>query len=552
MKFLDFAFIPYMLLPALVLLYLVLTNKSMIDRIFSDEVLAKLKIDQGVPKKMRLMLLFGALFAMIIAMARPVYQKGVVEVESYVADVVIALDISRSMKAKDYYPDRLTFAKKKVEEFIDRSQHLAIGILAFASDAYIVSPITDDKRSLKYLLRRLNTHLLSLSGTNILSALMSANLLFGEREPKQLILVTDGGDKKDFTKEINYAKKHGFKVLILGVATKKGAPIQEGGEYIKDRHGNIVITKLNTDIAKLAEATGGVFVQARFDQKDIDELLRAVGDLTKRKEVEKVVDQVEFYPYLLALALLFLFLAFFDLPSAKALYLFPLLLILSAHGGLIDFKTIKEAKDAYERGNFKEAVEEFRKVAQAKGSPQSYYDLANALYKSANYKEAIKYYNKIQTSDRELEFRKLHNLGNSYFKLGKLQKAIEMYQKALKIKDDPDTRFNLELAKKLLKKQKQKQKQQPQKQPQNRNKNEKQKQKGKHSQQQNRQKQKHKGQQKGKTSGQKGEQRAPKNQPISDREEKKWLKMIQQNDTPTLLYKAPIKVKKEASDENPW
>jgi len=68
---------------------------------------------------MRLVLLFGALFAMIVAMARPVYQKGVVEVESYVGDVVIALDISRSMKAKDYYPNRLTFAKKKIEDYIE-------------------------------------------------------------------------------------------------------------------------------------------------------------------------------------------------------------------------------------------------------------------------------------------------------------------------------------------------------------------------------------------------------------------------------------------------
>ncbi|SMC09081.1 VWA domain-containing protein [Nitratiruptor tergarcus] len=550
MKFLDFAFIPYMLVPSLILLYLVLTNKSLIDRIFDNEVLAKLRIEQGLSKQLRTILLFGALFLMILAMARPVYQKGIVEVESYRGDVVIALDISRSMKAKDYYPDRLTFAKKKIEEFINKAQNLAIGILAFAENAYIVSPITDDKHSLKYLLKRLDTNLLSLRGTNILSALMSANLLYGNKEPKQLILVTDGGDKKDFTEEIKYAKDHGFKIIVLAVATKKGAPIEEKEEYLKDREGNIVITKLNPDIAKLANETGGLFIQARLDQKDIEQILANLGGIKKEKEVEKVVDQVEFYPYFLTVAFIFLFLAFFDLPSTKALYLLPLLLVFDAHAGLTDFKTIKEAKEAYSRGNYESAVEEFRKITAIKKSPQSYYDLANALYKSGKYKEAIRYYNKVQTDDKELEFRKLHNLGNSYFKLQKYKKAIEMYEKALKIKEDKDTRFNLELAKKMLKKQQQKQKNN-QKQNNKKKQQKKQNQKGQKSNEQNKKQQK-KQEQNQQQSGEKGEQKEQQNQPISNREEKKWLKMIQKNSAPTLLYKAPIKIKKEAGNENPW
>ena len=553
MKFLSFEFIPLMLVPSLILLYLVLTNKSMIERIFESELLQKLKIDQGLPKKMRMSLLFGALFLMIVALARPVYQKGVVEVASLRANLVIALDISRSMKAKDLYPNRLEFAKKKIEELIDKTNNLSIGILAFAKDAYIVSPITDDKASLTYLLHRLHTNELSLRGTNILSALMSAKLLYGNKRPRNILIVTDGGDKKDFKDEIAYAKENGFKVFILGVATKRGAPIEENGGYLKDKKGNIVITKLNTDIAKLAKATGGEFVQARLDSSDIGLILKKIGGLQKEKKTEKIVDQTELYPYVLALSLLLLFLSFFDIPHKNIAFL--LLLGTYLHAGMMDFQIIKQAKESYMKGHYEKAAKEFAKIASQKETPQSYYDLGNALYKAKKYKAAIKAYNKVQTQDRELEFRKLHNLGNSYFQLKNYKKAIEMYEKALHLKQDKDTKFNLELAKKMLKKQQQK-KQNKKQQKQQKQKNKKKQQKGKQNkknQKQNATKQKKEQKQKSgkKQSAKKGKEQ--KNEPISKREEKKWLKLIQKNSAPTLLYKAPIKPKKEEeTNENPW
>ena len=548
MKFLDFEFIPLMLLPSLVLLYLVLTNKSVIERIFDPQVLKRLKIERGLSKQFRIVLLFSALFMMILALARPVHQKGIVEVQSYKGDLVIALDISRSMKAKDYYPDRLAFAKKKIEELIDEAKKYRIGIIAFAKDAFIVSPITDDRDSLKFLLDRLDTKLLSLKGTNIMAALMSARLLYGDKKPKNILLVTDGGEKSDFSEEIAYAKEHGFKVSILGVATPKGAPIEEGGEFVKDAKGNLVITRLNPNIKALAQATGGIFVQASYSKEDIQAILNAFGGIKKEDITQKIVDQVELYPIFLALALLFLFMSFYSIPSKAPLVLLPLL-ILPLHAGLSDFKMIEEAKQAYERGAYDIAAEKFRLVAQEKKSPQSYYDAANAYYKAKKYKEAIKYYNMVQTSDKELEFRKLHNLGNSYFKLGQYEKAIRMYQKALTLKNDPDTKHNLELAKKMLEKKRKKE----QKQQKNQKKKEKKdKQKSQNRQQKQQQKQQKKEQKQGKKEqGQRGQSR-PKNEPISDREEKKWLKRIERNNARTLLYKAPVKIKKEAGNENPW
>ncbi len=548
MKFLAVEFFPLMLIPSFVLLYLILTNKSQIERLFDTEILQKLKIDQGLSKQLRITLLFLALFFMIVAMARPVYQKGVVEVQSYHGEVVIALDISRSMKATDYYPDRLTFAKKKIEEILQKASHLSIGLIAFAKDAYIVSPMTDDKEALEYLLKRLDTSMLSMRGTNILAALKSAQLLLKRAKGKNVLLITDGGDERDFKEEIAFAKEHGMRVFVLAVATQKGSPILERGEYLKDKKGDIVITKLNPHIKKLANATKGVFWQARLDQKDIEEFLSRIAPQKKSLKVKKVVDQIEFYPYFVGLALLFLFLSFFDLPSKKIAFVFVGLLAVKMHAGLLDFKAIEEAKDAYKRQNYKEAAQDFEEVIKLKHSPQSYYDAANAYYKLKRYKKAIEYYNKVTTGDKELEFRKLHNLGNSYFQLHQFKKAIEMYEKALRIKEDKDTRFNLELAKKMLKKQKQSQNQQ---EKNKKKKQDQKRQKQQQSQQNKSQQKREKSQQKSKTKpSDRGEKKESKS--MSDREEKKWLKLIQKNSAPTLLFKAPIKVEKKESNENPW
>ncbi len=551
MRFEDFEFIPLMLIPSLLLLYLVLTNKSMIERVFDAEVLRRLKLDQGMDKRMRVITLFLALAFMIIALARPIYERGVVEVSKKSANLVVALDISRSMKAKDFYPNRLEFAKKKIEELIKRAENVDIGLLAFAKDAFIVSPVTSDKESLLYLLKHLDTKVLSMQGTNILSALMSAKLLFGEAKEKNILLVTDGGDKKDFKDEIEFAKKEGFKVHILAVATKKGAPLEEDGAFLKDKEGNIVILRLNERIKELARATGGEYVEAVLSNEDIKRILKAIKGYESGKKVERIVDKKELYPYPLALALLFLFLAFFDIGGKRFSFLFLLFFLpFGLKASIIDFKYIKNAKEAYERGAYKEAAGEFEKVAKQKRSPQAYYDLANALYKAGKYKEALKYYSKIQTANKELEFRKLHNLGNTYFKLKNFDKAIEMYEKALKVKDDPDTRYNLELAKKMKKKSSKKNSKKNDKEQKKKQQKKKQQKKGGKNK-----KETQKSDKKGKNQKPSNNSpKEPKNTPISSREEKKWLKQLKKEPVRTLLYKSPVKVKKskEGKDENPW
>jgi len=573
MKILNIEFIFLMLIPAIFLLYLIVTNKSEVERVFDSEVLQKLKINMGLDKNTKIFLLFSALFFMIFAMSRPVIQKGVIEVKSKKASVVLALDISKSMLSSDIYPNRLEFAKQKMVDFIKRSKNFDIGIVAFAKEAFIVSPITSDKEALLFLLNNLDTRSITLQGTNFVSAIEIANILFEKSKDKNLIIFSDGGDESDFSKIVDIAKKEGVKVSVVAIGSKKGAPIPEDGGFLKDKRGNLVITKLNINIKDLATNTKGVFLVAKSSDQDIKELLSKLNVKKKKITKQKIVDQIELYPYFLTVSLFLLFAVFFsffkkDEIFLKSLVFFVVILASNLNAGIFDFKDIKSAKEYYEKKKFKKAIEFFEKVANEKKSAQSFYDLANAYYKAKMYKEAIKNYNKVQTPNKELERFKLHNLGNSYFKLKNYKKAIEFYEKALKIKEDKDTRFNLELAKKMLKNS---QKSTNQNRQKNNKKNKKDNQKSSKSTKEQKKDKKDNQKSKKSTKEQKKDKKDKeksakaskknsknqksikkiKNEPISKREEKKWLKEIQKLPKRTLIYKVPTK-HKGIEVEKPW
>ncbi len=549
MKILNIEFIYLMLIPSLVLLYLIITNKSELDRIFDKDVLSRLKIDMGLDKNVKLILLFLALFLMIFALSRPVILKGVVEIESKKTPVALALDISKSMLAEDLFPNRLEFAKRKMEEFIKKSKNLEISLIAFAKESFIVSPLSGDKEAILFLLKNLDTTSITMQGTNFLAALETASTLLGKESIKNMIIFTDGGDKEDFSREIDYAKKSGLKIFILAFGSEKGAPIPEDGGYVKDKSQNIVITKLNKQIQSLALETDGEFIVASSGVQDITKLLNSLKDFEKKITKQKVTQQIELYPYFLAVALFLLFIVFFSIPSKKkiiSILLFLSVVTIDMKAGIFDFKDIKKAKEYYKKEKYEKAVEYFEKVAKSKKSSQSFYDLANAYYKSGKYKKAIKYYNLVQTPNKRLRRYVLHNLGNSYFMLKDYKKAIDFYKKALAIEYDKDTDHNLELAKKMLKKSNQKG---SKKEDKNKKENNKEGKSDKKSDNKGERSKKggDKSREKKKVKG----DEAKKEEPISQREEKKWLKMIQNIPQKTLVYKNETKNGGDFS-EKPW
>ena len=502
MKFLHPEFFYYMLPPFLLFFALIITQKEAVGSYFSDEVMQKLRVAaKGLTLKARNALFALAGFFMIAALAEPVIVDGKIDVEQKSADILIGLDISNSMLANDVYPSRLELAKKKAVEFIRLLKQDRVGVIAFAKGSYLVSPLSFDKEAVAFLLQNLDTTSITEQGTDFMTLLETVKKSSKHSKRKYLLLFTDGGDKSDFSKEIEYAKDNGITVFVLGVGTKRGAPIKmDGGTFMK-YHGKIVITKLNEHIADLAVGTGGVFIKVINSDKDIQRMYEEMSHVIEKKTLrtKSIEKHIPLFYIPLGAAMLLVLIALSSMTKRTSVHVPSMFLLASllffgvgdAKAGVLDFMDIKGAKEAYALQRYKEAAKRFEAYAKSSQKPHAYYDAGDAWYKAGKYKKALDMYEKVQTRDATLKAHTFHNKGNAYAKLGQYKKAIEAYEDALKLEDDKETRENLEAVKKLLEKKKkqQKQKNQPQKKQTKQDKQQKNQKNKQQNSQQNRQNQ---------------------------------------------------------------
>lgn len=278
---------------------------------FAPEILKKLQLNETLlsPAVKNGLLLFSAAM-MIVALARPYIDNGEIKVSSSTIDVMAAFDISRSMFANDVYPNRLALAKTKFKRFSETMNEAKIGVIGFSSRAFLISPLTEDFTTLEYLVKNMNLDSVTLRGTSVMNALEVTNDLMKESENKALVLFTDGGDKSDFSEEINYAKTHNIVVFIYNVGTKKGGVIPGENGVLTDKKGDIVVVRLNADIKQLALESGGAYMESSFKSDDIDSLALALKKRFSEKNVEnstiRDVRELFYYPLLVALAALFM------------------------------------------------------------------------------------------------------------------------------------------------------------------------------------------------------------------------------------------------------
>ncbi len=470
MSFLHPEFIYYMLPPLFILFGLLLTQKESQAHFFSEEVMSKLRVSANtLTLKARNGLFFLMGFFIILALAQPVINDGVVQVKAKSADIMIALDISDSMLAEDVYPNRLKLAKKKALELIKLAPNERVGVIAFAKNSYLVSPLSFDHSLVSFLLSQLNTTSITEKGTDFLSMLDVVSSSLENKSKKYLLIISDGGDSSDFSKVIQSAKDKNIAVFVLGIGTTKGAPIKlENGTFIK-HHGDIIISKLNEKISDFATSTGGVYIQNSKSDDDVKAMLREIEANSEQKELksEEVQRYIPLFYFPTAIALLILLIATSSMGKREsvrlpsAFMLFALLFVNPhAEAGMLDFLDLKEAKEAYEAKDYEKATKIYKEYAQTNDDAQSYYNAGNSLYKQEKYPEALEAYQKASFTDKESEAKKLSNMGNTYAKETtpkSLQKAVEAYENSLKIKENKETRENLEEVKKLIEKQKQEQ-----------------------------------------------------------------------------------------------
>ncbi|MBR3390822.1 MAG: VWA domain-containing protein [Prevotella sp.] len=211
-------------------------------------------------------LLMAVLVLLIIMLARPQMGSKISREKRQGIEVIIAMDISNSMLAKDVVPSRLEKSKLLVENLVDHFTNDKVGLIVYAGDAFIQLPITSDYVSAKMFLQNITPSLIATQGTDIGEAIRLAMNSFtqDEKAGKAIVVITDGEDHEGGALEAaKEAKKRGFKVFILGVGTSAGAPIEisEGNGYLTDNTGETVMTRLNENMCKeIAEAGSGTYI----------------------------------------------------------------------------------------------------------------------------------------------------------------------------------------------------------------------------------------------------------------------------------------------------
>jgi Ca-activated chloride channel family protein len=287
-------------------------------RRFAPELYQKMvRPGGGLGPKTRRALQLAALALVMVALARPVLDRGTIRLERRQGDVMVAFDISRSMLADDIYPNRLAFAKRKFDEWLDALKNTRVGVVGFSSRAFLVAPLTDDYASLKYLVAHMGTGTVSTRGTDMMAPLEVTARLLKEKKQKALLLFTDGGDQKDFSQAIAYAKSQGIKVFVYAVATEKGGVMKTPEGVVRDASGQVVITRLNRAIASLARQTGGAYMPFSLSKSDMQTLAGLIERSLTHKEgrTETIRDRRELFYYPLAVALLLYLMSFSSLPQ---------------------------------------------------------------------------------------------------------------------------------------------------------------------------------------------------------------------------------------------
>ncbi len=310
-----------LLLVAVLALFFIKKDNSKLNSIFKREVLEKITIKRDLlSTKVRSIIFLIVYILGTIALARPQIDNGKIEVESSFIDVVAAIDMSKSMFCDDIYPNRFEFAKNKFYDSLEYLENAKVALIGYSSQTFLISPLTKDFNSLRFLTKNLNLDYLNLKGTDILAMLKSADDLLDKEREKIVLLFTDGGDQDSFEKEIEYAKQNNISVYIYNIGTKKGGVIKDRDGVIKDKNGDIVIVKRDDNIKSLALQSGGAYLNYSLKKGDIKALIESITQKYKSKNSEKTAirDTKELFYYPLSLAILLLFIALYSIPKRRA------------------------------------------------------------------------------------------------------------------------------------------------------------------------------------------------------------------------------------------
>ncbi len=473
MKFfrIEMLFLIWMLPVLFLFIYLGMRKRHKILAGFSKtKGLVHIAPDTGVKRRwIKTGLVLGAVLFMAIALAGPRYGFKWQEVEQKGVDIMIAIDCSRSMMATDIKPNRLERAKREVFDLLTLLKGDRVGLVAYAGTAFVQCPLTLDYEAFNLFLNTLTPDYLPVGGSDMAAAVSAALDGFDEKavSEKAIILITDGENtgSNDPVKAAQTAGEKKVKLFTIGVGRTQGVPVPEAtGGFKKDRHGKIVLSRLDENTLKqMAAVTGGAYVRSVAGDMDLDAIytkeIRAKMEGATHASGRKQVWEDRFQ-WPLALAVLCLFIELFLPVGKKNKVVAMMLLTVVMMPGASRAGSAMDGRRAYENGAYEKALKHFID-AQLEDPDRSeiLYNIGNAYYKTNDFESAAEHYKQaLETDNKDLRQKTLYNLGNAEFKKGDAQKAVESYDAALKINpDDQKTKENLAFVKKMMEQQKKQQ-----------------------------------------------------------------------------------------------
>lgn len=302
--------------------YFMWWRRGAIKRFGESHLVSQLMPDKPVYRhQVKFILIILALSSLVVALANPQIGTKYEKVKREGIDLIIALDVSRSMLAEDVKPNRVEKSKLLISRLIDRLQNDRIGLIVFAGNAYLQVPLTIDYSACKLILNTINTEMVPTQGTAIGEAIRLSLKAFetGEQKYKTLVIITDGENHEgDALIAVEEAVKQGVMVHTVGVGSPKGGPIPIYRNNIqidfkRDNQNNIVLSKLNeTMLQQLAVKGDGKYFRLASGTEELVQLMSEISTMEKKEIEERVfTDYEDQFQYFIGIALFLLTLEFF-------------------------------------------------------------------------------------------------------------------------------------------------------------------------------------------------------------------------------------------------
>ena len=376
----------------------------------------------------------------LLALSRPVLQEGVQSSKIEAKDLIIALDLSYSMRARDLTPNRYDYAKALIGALLEQNPAANVMLIAFTTNPLLLSPPTTDHTLIQTALESLKPDYILTKGTSLQK--LFATLPRLHASGKDLILITDGGEENDLASLSDALRKSGTYPVIVGVGSTMGTTIPDKeGDMLKNRAGDLVISRLNPLLHRLSRAVDGAYLTAEDTPQATAEKITA---LLKGKDhtIEKQQHRYRELYWVLLLPALLLFLMLHTV-WRKWLLVGLSLVGIEASAGVLDLYHLQHAYRDYARADYNRTLVRLRSIEQP--SLQSQLLKAAGYYRMKHYKKARQTYREIKTRNPGIKQQLYYNIANTYAMEGNYDKAKIYYTKALQLGSDSDAEANLAL-----------------------------------------------------------------------------------------------------------